>query len=222
MNKSQTALILLLFCTNIFCQTSEIDLRTDGLVFPRYSDSQKEQIIAIHGQCIYNTDSGNIECWDGDNWIETQNDISFIGGFGPSYFLEDGVPQIVANLRLFDTSDSFDGVTFTCPEDGFYHFEAAALLIALDEDIEEINGIISLGLPLVEERFRAKVDDFGETISISRTMYLEKDTEIKLTVTVFTGGPMVRLTNGGFLPNGVRTIFTGHKVGGKSAQLFNP
>ena len=65
--KKQILFFLLLQSLFTFSQ-NEILLRQDGVVFPRMTSAQRTALDAVKGQCIYNTDFNNIECYDGTDW----------------------------------------------------------------------------------------------------------------------------------------------------------
>lgn len=51
-----------------FSQINEIELVPDGLVFPRMNTTQRNLISPIIGQCIFNTQTKALECFDGIQW----------------------------------------------------------------------------------------------------------------------------------------------------------
>ena len=63
------ASLLSILCLNISAQITEAEINMDGIVFPRYSTEERDDIIPIQGQCIYNTSVKSIQCYDGTAWI---------------------------------------------------------------------------------------------------------------------------------------------------------
>ncbi len=59
---------LILFFLNLSAQTTEVELIPDGIVFPRMNTNQRNALSAVQGQCIYNTNSKAIECYNGTSW----------------------------------------------------------------------------------------------------------------------------------------------------------
>ena len=60
--------LLILFFLNLSAQTTEVELIPDGIIFPRMNTNQRNALNAVPGQCIYNTNSKAIECYDGTSW----------------------------------------------------------------------------------------------------------------------------------------------------------
>ncbi len=71
-----TALVLC-FMFSLSAQVTEIELRTDGIIFPRMNTSQRNALTPVQGQCIYNTQSKSLECYDGTNWSITSSQVPF-------------------------------------------------------------------------------------------------------------------------------------------------
>ncbi len=57
-------------------QIKESEVLPEGIVFPRLNTAQRNALTAIQGQCIYNTQSKAIECYDGTNWLGSATGVS--------------------------------------------------------------------------------------------------------------------------------------------------
>jgi len=75
MKTTHTKYLLLLILIGILSTSAyaqnpikEVELQMDGVIFPRMSDTDKGMINPVLGQCIYNTDTKRLECYDGNNW----------------------------------------------------------------------------------------------------------------------------------------------------------
>ena len=69
-------LIILLSTLSIeasYSQILESELNPDGIVFPRMDEVQRDALNAMEGQCIYNTDTNRLNCYDGNNWNKTKH-----------------------------------------------------------------------------------------------------------------------------------------------------
>lgn len=216
-------LILTFLFTNIFAQISESEIRSDGIVFPRYSETHKQSISAIQGQCIFNTSKNSIECYNGTQWLGTQNQISFLGHSGPSYILSGIDFRTINSLRIRDSSNSFNGTTFTAPEEGFYYLEGNVEFSKVTEDIDDAIVTMSFGNS-GGRGYRIKLDDRRpeQMIVYSKTLYLNVGETARLDVFVDTGGPEIGLQNSAFSNNSHKIRFLGYKVAGKSTNLMNP
>lgn len=67
-----TILSLLIICMSVNIGNSQIletEILSNGIVFPRVNTAQRNALSAIQGQCIYNTQSKGVECFDGTNWL---------------------------------------------------------------------------------------------------------------------------------------------------------
>jgi len=56
-----------------YSQILESELNPDGIVFPRMDEVQRDALNAMEGQCIYNTDTNRLNCYDGNNWNKTKH-----------------------------------------------------------------------------------------------------------------------------------------------------
>ena len=65
--KFVTTLFLTCCFLSIYAQ-SETEILMDGIVFPRFTTIDRDALTPIQGQCIYNIDGKNIECFDGSDW----------------------------------------------------------------------------------------------------------------------------------------------------------
>ncbi len=69
-------IILLTLMTSIsHSQINEVLIESTGMTLPRMNTSQRNALTPIQGQCIYNTQSKSLECFDGINW-STSNSSS--------------------------------------------------------------------------------------------------------------------------------------------------
>lgn len=71
MLKASIAVILLFLITTIDtnAQIYEVENKPEGIVFPRMDSTTMMNLSADQGQCIYNTQSYQIECFDGGQWL---------------------------------------------------------------------------------------------------------------------------------------------------------
>lgn len=71
--KTWTLLISILITCYSYSQsrpisTFESELNPNGIVFPRMTTSERDNLQAEIGQCIYNTFTSEINCFDGIQW----------------------------------------------------------------------------------------------------------------------------------------------------------
>lgn len=57
--------ISLIFFSLMLTAQNEAEIKADGIVFPRMDNAARNALTAVVGQCIYNTTTNQIECWDG-------------------------------------------------------------------------------------------------------------------------------------------------------------
>lgn len=216
MKQKLTFILLLVVLQNLGAQIYESEIKPEGIIFPRVNTAQRDAITAVQGQCIYNIDTNNTECFDGTTWQSaSENSIAFEGYSGPSYSWQDGTSGTIFNLPQYDGSGNFDGTFFTAPTSGFYHFDAAIHLEKENTDIAEVWGYMDIGTGQTGTNpFKVKIDSNGEIIHRSRTMYVNAGDKIGVFVQIFTGGPTVWIAGGGAgTPGGAKTYFAGFKVG---------
>ena len=70
MKSTLTILVLSLMTCTLFSQILESEVNPDGIIFPRMDTNTRDALSPIQGQCIYNTDSESIHCYDGTAWID--------------------------------------------------------------------------------------------------------------------------------------------------------
>ena len=58
---------------SIFCFSQGLvtEINESGIIFPQVNSIDRDLLSADVGQCIYNLDTGNINCFDGQNWRDT-------------------------------------------------------------------------------------------------------------------------------------------------------
>ena len=49
----------------------ETEVNPDGVVFPRMTTAQRDSIVPVEGQCIFNIDEGRLNCYNGMSWKNT-------------------------------------------------------------------------------------------------------------------------------------------------------
>jgi len=177
-------LILLTVSINqAFSQIEEVELNPEGIVFPRYDTVERDNLSAVIGQCIYNTDYSFVECFDGSNWVvSSRRFVGFLGYSGPSFSIQNG--QLLYMQDWFeskDPTDSFGGRDFTAPEAGYYYFETQISFTKELVDIPELTGYIRIGNTSGLE-YRLTIDDNDESIQASRMMYLNKGDKVGVQV----------------------------------------
>ena len=60
----------IIFSQNLIGQSKyESEVKPQGIVFPRMTTSQQNSLSAIRGQCIYNIDTNELNCYNGFNWV---------------------------------------------------------------------------------------------------------------------------------------------------------
>lgn len=59
-----------------FSQIFESEANPDGIVFPRMDTNARDALTPIQGQCIYNTDSESIDCYNGTTWLNKHSTLS--------------------------------------------------------------------------------------------------------------------------------------------------
>ena len=64
-------LVLVFLSSLVLCQF-EVEMTPEGIVFPRVSTVVRDNLTAVQGQCIYNTDSRTVDCYDGvSTWVSS-------------------------------------------------------------------------------------------------------------------------------------------------------
>lgn len=64
------------FCIILSGQIKETELLSDGIVFPRMNTNQRNALTPVQGQCIYNTQTKTVECYNGSNWTSSASSTS--------------------------------------------------------------------------------------------------------------------------------------------------
>ncbi|NNE25878.1 MAG: hypothetical protein HKN09_03460 [Saprospiraceae bacterium] len=110
----KTILILissLFIFTNINAQF-EAEIKTDGIVFPRLTNGQRNALPAIKGQVIYNTTSNKLNIYDGSAWLDyTGPSVWQLSGSDVYHSTGDvgiGTSGIDAKLEVFQNSSLSD------------------------------------------------------------------------------------------------------------------
>ena len=57
-------------------QSYESEVKPQGIVFPRLTTSQQNSLSAIKGQCIYNIDTNELNCYNGLDWVTATTNTS--------------------------------------------------------------------------------------------------------------------------------------------------
>lgn len=86
MSKTKSILSLFLISLSVlsFAQINEVELVGDGVVFPHMNSAQHNVLSPVQGQCIFNTQTKALECYDGLQWS------SGSGAVGISSLIVDG------------------------------------------------------------------------------------------------------------------------------------
>ncbi len=67
--KHLVSFLFLLLASLSYSQISEIELKPDGVIYPRMTTAQRNAISSpVEGQCIYNTSTNNVNCFNGSSW----------------------------------------------------------------------------------------------------------------------------------------------------------
>ena len=84
-------------------QVFEGEITPEGIVYPRMDSMTRNTIVAIEGQCIYNTDTKRVDCYDGVSWNQSKfisipssafapsvdsNDIRWVADYQTTYFID--------------------------------------------------------------------------------------------------------------------------------------
>lgn len=75
MNSSNTLFTILFLSLSIlgFSQVKEAELTMNGITFPRMNNAQRNALSPAQGQCIFNTQTKALECYDGTQWTSATN-----------------------------------------------------------------------------------------------------------------------------------------------------
>lgn len=70
MSKTKSILSVFLLTLSVFsfAQISEVELVSDGIVFSRMDTAQRNALSPVQGQCIFNTQSKDLDCFNGTQW----------------------------------------------------------------------------------------------------------------------------------------------------------
>lgn len=67
-NQHQVLLSLMLFIFLSFQSWGQTEVKIGGIVFPSFTTTERNQIVATDGQCIYNLSTDQLECYNGSEW----------------------------------------------------------------------------------------------------------------------------------------------------------
>ena len=96
--KSILSICLLTLSVLSFAQISEVELVSDGVVFPRMNTAQRNVLSPVQGQCIYNTQTKSLECYDGTQWSSNT-------GSGSSSLIVDGDGDTAIDVEQLTDED---------------------------------------------------------------------------------------------------------------------
>jgi len=85
---NQILLGLLIITLNSFSLKGQTEFKSDGIVIPSFTTTQRNQITAVDGQCIYNLSTNYVECYDGTQWRSSASNVAqpwFVNG--PTVYL---------------------------------------------------------------------------------------------------------------------------------------
>lgn len=97
--KTICTFFICLFSIISVAQISEVELIADGIVFPRMNTSQRNALNPVQGQCIFNTQTKSLECYDGTFWT------SATGGSGSSSSITDSDNDTTIDVELTNDED---------------------------------------------------------------------------------------------------------------------
>lgn len=97
--KTISTLFICIFSILSNAQISEVELTADGIVFPRMNTSQRNALSPVQGQCIFNTQTTTIECYDGTMWTSTA------GSSGPSSAITDSDNDTAIDVEITNDED---------------------------------------------------------------------------------------------------------------------
>lgn len=179
----------------------KIDI-TEGLTFPRYSDSEIGNITPVQGQCIYNTTTTTLECYDGSAWqplaIAEDNvepdDIAFGALLNGDIILSSNEVQIQPFVESYDLGANFDSSTgeFEAPVDGIYLFNLKLTWRKESTDVTEAPVLIRLrvnGSPLgqIHDRITLR-SDYGQDTENSFIFNLQQGDIVSAHAKYLSGG----------------------------------
>jgi len=97
--KNILIICLSLFSTLCISQINEIEFLPEGIIFPKMNTAQRNALSPSQGQCIYNTQSKTLECFDGSIWS------SGTSGGSISSFIIDGDGDTAIELEQTTDDD---------------------------------------------------------------------------------------------------------------------